>query len=91
MEKMPQRIKATRKAMRLSQKELASLVGTDQAHISRIENGEITPSVEALTKIAHQLDMRGPTSTKQPASSPGVRTAPKPVVVAGANPSSTTS
>ena len=57
MKKMPQRIKATRKAMRLSQKELASLVGTDQAHISRIENGEVTPSAEALTKIAHQLDM----------------------------------
>ena len=28
--------------MRLTQKELASLAGTDQAHISRIENGEVT-------------------------------------------------
>jgi len=43
--------------MRLRQKELASLIGTDQAHISRIENGEVTPSDEALTEIAHQLDM----------------------------------
>ena len=37
--------------------ELASIVGTDQAHISRIENSEVTPSAEALTKIARQLDM----------------------------------
>lgn len=43
--------------MRPSQKELASLVGTDQAHISRIENGKVTPSAEALTKIARELDM----------------------------------
>ena len=60
MEKMPQRIKATRKAMRLSQKELASLVGTDQAHISRIENGEVTPSTDILTRITHKLDMTLP-------------------------------
>jgi len=43
--------------MKLSQKELASLVGTDQAHISRIANGEVTPSTDILTKLAHTLDM----------------------------------
>ena len=37
--------------------ELASLVGTDQAHISRIENSEVTPATDLLTKIAHTLDM----------------------------------
>lgn len=54
---MPQRIKATRKAKGLIQVELAELVGTDQGRISRIEHGEITPSTELLTRIAHTLDM----------------------------------
>jgi transcriptional regulator with XRE-family HTH domain len=39
---------------------LAKLVGSDQGHISRIENGDVTPSTDLLTRIAHTLDMSLP-------------------------------
>ena len=39
----------------LSQKELATLMGTKQSAISRLENGSYNPSVEFLNRIAHSL------------------------------------
>lgn len=39
----------------LSQKELATLMGTKQSAISRLENGSYNPSVEFLNRIAHTL------------------------------------
>lgn len=39
----------------LSQKELATLMGTKQSAISRLENGTYNPSVEFLNRIAHTL------------------------------------
>jgi len=57
MKLMPQRIKTARKAKGLSQKELASRVGTDQTHISRLESGEVSASTEVLSNIARELGM----------------------------------
>ena len=57
MDKLASRIKAARKALHLSQAGLAERVGTDQGHISRIENGAKGASIEVLAAIAHELGM----------------------------------
>ena len=57
MDKLASRIKAARKALQLSQAELAERVGTDQGHISRIENGAKGASIEVLAAIAHELGL----------------------------------
>lgn len=50
------RIKELRKKKKLTQQELAKLVGMDYTHIGRIENGERTLDVEYLDKFAQALD-----------------------------------
>ena len=57
MDMLANRIKAARKGKGLSQVDLAERVGTDQGHISRIENGAKGASIEVLAAIAHELDM----------------------------------
>ncbi|MFA5787179.1 MAG: helix-turn-helix transcriptional regulator [Actinomycetota bacterium] len=47
-----------RRAAGLSQAALAERVGTDQAVISRIERGAVSPTLDMLTRIARGLDMR---------------------------------
>lgn len=47
-----------RRAMGLSQTELAERSGTAQAVISRIERGAVSPSLDTLSKIAKGLGMR---------------------------------
>lgn len=54
---MPQRIRSARKAKGWSQAELAKRVGMDQAHVSRLENGEVGASIETLSRIARELDV----------------------------------
>lgn len=44
-----------RKALDLTQSELAELVGTRQSNISRLERGDSNPTLGFLTKIAHAL------------------------------------
>lgn len=44
-------ISAARKAKKLTQKQLADLMGVDQAHVSRWERGEIRPTPENLTAL----------------------------------------
>jgi transcriptional regulator with XRE-family HTH domain len=52
----PERIRESRKQARLAQWQLAQLIGTDQAHISRIERGERPDmSVQTLEKLADAL------------------------------------
>jgi DNA-binding XRE family transcriptional regulator len=46
-----------RKEKQLTQKELSSLTGVDQADISRIERGIANPTLRLLHKIADGLDM----------------------------------
>lgn len=44
-------VKETRKRHGLSQQSLALRAGTDQAAISRIERGELSPTVETLERL----------------------------------------
>ena len=52
-----ERIKALRSEAGLSQAELAEHVGGDGRQISRYENGRITPSLDALARIAQALNI----------------------------------
>lgn len=52
-----ERIKALRTEAGLSQAELAEHVGGDGRQISRYENGRITPSLDALARIAEALNV----------------------------------
>ncbi|MDR3172210.1 MAG: helix-turn-helix transcriptional regulator [Treponema sp.] len=42
-----------RQEKKLTQQELAEMIGTKQSNISRLESGNYNPSVELLNKIAH--------------------------------------
>ncbi len=55
MDILPARIKAARKARKLTQRELATLTGMDQGHISRLESGGKGVSMEHLHEIAKAL------------------------------------
>ena len=44
-----------RKEKKLSQKDLAELIGTKQSNISRLEHGNYNPSLEFLNKIAQAM------------------------------------
>ncbi|MES9990553.1 MAG: helix-turn-helix transcriptional regulator [Candidatus Thiodiazotropha sp.] len=57
MDIFPTRLKAARKAKRYTQRELASLVGMDQGHISRLENGGKGVSIEHIQALAKELDV----------------------------------
>lgn len=52
-----ERIKALRAEAGLSQAELAEHIGGDGRQISRYENGRITPSLDALARIAQALNI----------------------------------
>jgi len=47
-----------RREKNMTQKELATLVGTKQSNISRLESGNYNPSLEFLKKIASAMDKR---------------------------------
>lgn len=51
------RIKELRKARKLSQEELAELIGIEPRHMSRIEVGKSYPSLDRLERIAKALDV----------------------------------
>lgn len=53
-----QRIAPLRKSQGMTQEQLAEAVGTNQFHISRIESGMISPSIELLEKIAKACGKR---------------------------------
>lgn len=58
MDQVGGKIKACRKKVRLSQEELAAKTGLPQSHISRLENGQHSPSRTTLEKIAKALRVR---------------------------------
>ena len=51
------RIKAARKALNLSQDDLAEAIGANRVTISKYENGKFLPSVTALDKLADVLHL----------------------------------
>jgi len=54
----------------LTQQELADRVGTSSTHIARIESGRHRTSLTTLLRIAHALNLKGPSKDKRPNSSP---------------------
>ena len=51
-------VKRERESQKLSQRSLASMVGTSQARIWEIEAGLANPSLEAICKIADGLGVK---------------------------------
>jgi transcriptional regulator with XRE-family HTH domain len=54
---LAERIRQLRKEAGLSQAELAGKIGADPGRVSRYEAGRITPSAEALVRIAETLNI----------------------------------
>ena len=52
-----ERIKTLRKDQGWSQADLAARIGADAGQISRYENGKITPSIEAVLRLADTFDV----------------------------------
>lgn len=52
------RIKELRKAKKLTQEELAELIGVEPQHMSRLEIGKSYPSLDRLEKMAIALDVQ---------------------------------
>lgn len=52
-----EKIKAVRKAKKLTQAQLAELSGTNEKHISKIETGVYFPTYATLSKIFKALDL----------------------------------
>ena len=52
-----ERIREFRKEKGFTQEQLAELVGVEPRHISRIEGGYNSPSIERLAKISEALDV----------------------------------
>ena len=51
------RIKELRKACKLSQEELAEIIGVEPQHMSRIESGRSYPSIDRLERISMALQV----------------------------------
>jgi transcriptional regulator with XRE-family HTH domain len=51
-------LRVVRKAQGLSLRQVARAATIDATHLSRIERGEATPSVEALARLASVLGLR---------------------------------
>ena len=51
-------IKQERLKKHITQSELSELVNIDQADLSRIENGNLTPTLSTINKIARGLDIK---------------------------------
>jgi XRE family transcriptional regulator of biofilm formation len=49
------KIREKREEKGMSLRQLAQLIDTNHAYLSRIENGKVTPSIESLIKIANAL------------------------------------
>lgn len=56
-EQLAARLKAAREAKGLSQRELSTLAGVPQSHISKIENDAVDLRVSSLSSMAHALDL----------------------------------
>ena len=52
-----ERLKQLRRELGWSQADLAARIGADAGQISRYENGHMTPSAEAVAKLAEVLDV----------------------------------
>jgi transcriptional regulator with XRE-family HTH domain len=55
-EEIGARIRERRKALDISQEELARLIGTNQKQVSRYENGENDPTANVIVELTYALD-----------------------------------
>ena len=51
------RLRALREEKRLSQEDIENRAGLPPCYLSRVENGQTIPPIEALEKIAHALEV----------------------------------
>ena len=51
-------VKRLRKALNLSQEDLGLRIDADQAYISRIEAGNLNPTVESLSELSYALEVK---------------------------------
>jgi transcriptional regulator with XRE-family HTH domain len=56
-EQLAKRLKVLRKERNLSQEELSKEAGYSRTYVSKIETGQISPTVDAIKKIADVLDV----------------------------------
>ena len=49
------RVRSQRKALKLTQEELAVELGVTHQHVSRIEGGHAVPSLDLLVRLSHRL------------------------------------
>lgn len=58
---MGELLRSRRKALKISQQELASLTGVDQSNLSRIEHGKVPATLETYLRLlsALGLDLQG--------------------------------
>lgn len=54
----PQPLREIRRSRRLSQKDIADLIGTDQSTVSRLERGNLIPTRPQLARLAKALKCR---------------------------------
>jgi ribosome-binding protein aMBF1 (putative translation factor) len=55
---VPRQLTAAREAVHMTQRQLAEACGVHQSEISRIERGQISPTLDTLTKLAAPLGVR---------------------------------
>jgi transcriptional regulator with XRE-family HTH domain len=65
-----EKIKTRRKALGLSQGELAEKVGINATHLSRLETGKYQPSLEVLRKLSEVLAVSADYLLKEDAETP---------------------
>lgn len=66
MESLGKQIKARRKRLRITQKQLADLAGVSINTLTKMERGEGNPSLETLSKVLDTLGLILTTQIKTP-------------------------
>jgi transcriptional regulator with XRE-family HTH domain len=55
MDKVKDEVRNRRQMQRMTQRELAEKASVDRSYLSRIETGDVKPSLAILERIAHAL------------------------------------
>lgn len=76
-------VETHRKAMKLTQAQLAKMIGLNRSLLSRLENGTFSPSVDQLLALSETLGFDLKEVTEQVYTAPGPVTRPYRIAVAG--------
>lgn len=55
---VPRQLAAAREAVRMTQRQLAEACGVHQSEISRIERGQVSPTLDTVARLAAPLGVR---------------------------------